>query len=152
MKTTIIHIINILLVSICYSCSNEIDDKIVQINYGTSFGECVGYCKHELTIKSGSINYECSGWNNQIPTLTFSDSLTVSTWDSVRSNLNLKDFFDLPEVIGCPDCADGGAEWIMIKQTNGESHKVTFEYNNEPVLLKTYILKFREKLSRNQCN
>ena len=30
------------------------------------------------------------------------------------------------DVIGCPDCADGGAEWIEVVTSDG-SKKITFE-------------------------
>jgi hypothetical protein len=46
-------------------------------------------------------------------------------------------FVNLPKTIGCPDCADGGAEWIeIISGSGGKSQKVTFEYMNEPAKLK----------------
>ena len=35
-------------------------------------------------------------------------------------------FFILEERIGCPDCADGGSEWIEIL-ANNKTYKVTFE-------------------------
>ena len=31
----------------------------------------------------------------------------------------------MPEIVGCPDCADGGGEWIEVNVA-GESHRVTF--------------------------
>lgn len=133
------------------SCSNEINNKIIQINYGTSFGECIGYCMHQVTVKQDSMIFLCSGWSTQYTPLTFHETLSPAAWDSTRVNLNTKDFFDLPEIIGCPDCADGGAEWLEVKLTNGDIHKVTYEYRNEPNILKTYILQFREKLSKNEC-
>ena len=33
----------------------------------------------------------------------------------------------LPNVLGCPDCADGGAEWIEVEIGN-TLKRVTFEY------------------------
>ena len=38
-------------------------------------------------------------------------------------------FFILDERIGCPDCADGGSEWIEIG-TKNKIYKVTFEYGD----------------------
>jgi hypothetical protein len=34
-------------------------------------------------------------------------------------------------VIGCPDCADGGAEWLELGFEK-EVKRVTFEYMHEP--------------------
>lgn len=142
----------LLLVGLQFSsCSGEIDNKVVQINYGTSFGECIGYCKHELAIKRDSMAFRCSGWSQLYPALTFHTTLAPVAWDSARANLNIKGFFELQEIIGCPDCADGGAEWLEVKLTNGDIHKVTFEYGNEPAILKNRMFWYREKLSRNEC-
>ena len=57
----------------------------------------------------------------------------------------------MPETIGCPDCADGGAEWIEIKLANGEKHKVTFEYMNAPSAFKNYISGLRGLLEGSQA-
>jgi hypothetical protein len=62
--------------------------------------------------------------------------------------LNINDFFDLPTTIGCPDCADGGAEWIEIELVDGGKHKVTFEYRHEPEKVKDYIIKLREQMNK----
>jgi len=130
---------------------NLTNSEIIQIKYGTSFGECTGYCKHDLVMKSNAVIYNCSSWNASIQPITHTDFLNAATWDGLKISLNTKDFFNLPSTIGCPDCADGGAEWLEINLKNGNTHKVTFEYNNEPALLKNYILKLREMLSSNEC-
>jgi hypothetical protein len=134
------------------SCSNEnIFNNIAQINYGTSFGECIGYCKHDMALKPELISYKCASWDTAIQAIEHSEKLDLSTWDSLKTNLNTKDFFDLPTTIGCPDCVDGGAEWVEILLNSGEVHKVTFEYNNEPVLLKNSVFKLRKLLGKNNC-
>lgn len=138
--------------SILLSCSNDaIYNNIVQLNYGTSFGECMGYCKHDVTIKSNKATFNCYSWNTTMQTLTKTDTIKSDALDSIYS-MNTKSFFNLSETIGCPDCADGGAEWIEIELTNGNKHKVTFEYSHEPTILKDQIKKLRELLSINGCN
>jgi len=82
--------------------------------------------------------------------LTKDTILKSSAVDSINS-INTTSFFKLPETIGCPDCADGGAEWLEIILLNGKKHKVTFEYRNEPTQLKNQIIKLREILSKNEC-
>jgi len=127
------------------------NSDIIQLNYGTSFGECLGYCKREMTLKSGLITYNCSSWNSSIQPINRNYELNNINWNNVKLNLNTTDFFALPAIIGCPDCADGGGEWMEIVLLNGSKHKVTFEYHNEPALLKTYIIKLREMLATNEC-
>jgi hypothetical protein len=51
--------------------------------------------------------------------------LTPDEWDEIArlaANTNLS---ALPDVIGCPDCADGGAESLAIDG----SREVRFEFN-----------------------
>jgi hypothetical protein len=133
------------------ACSNDVIYKnITQLNYGTSFGECVGYCKHEVTIKSKAATYKCSSWNPTVQTLTKDTILNSSILDSIGS-FNTNTFFKLPETIGCPDCADGGAEWLEIILPNGDKHKVTFEYQHEPASIHDQIIKLREILNKNEC-
>lgn len=132
------------------ACSNDVIYKnIAQINYGTSFGECIGYCKHDVIIKSKAATYQCYSWNHSDQILTKDTILNSSVLDSIYS-INTTSFFKLPETIGCPDCADGGAEWLEIILLNGKKYKVTFEYHNEPTQLKNQIIKLREILSKNE--
>ena len=135
------------------SCSNEIIyNKVTKVNYGTSFGMCVGYCKREVTVDSMNTTYNCVSWNPDLKPLTTTNQTPKLLWDSARVLVNSKEFFLLPATIGCPDCADGGAEWLELKLANGEIHKVTFEYNKEPELLKNYLIRLRGILKKNDCN
>ena len=142
--------ITIVLVStFLYSCRSEFFGvNIETVKYGTSFNECVGYCKHEIEVKSGDVTYNYTSWIDSLKPISATENLSVQTWDSIRNNLNVNSFFQLNEVIGCPDCADGGAEWLEIFLNNGESHKVTFEHNNEPKELKQYIPTLRILLNK----
>ncbi len=135
------------------SCSTEfLNGNITNIKYGTSFGECIGYCKHDLELKQVKVIYNCSGWVDSVQPVSKTENLSASAWDSIQSNLNVNTFFQLDEIIGCPDCADGGSEWLEIKLANGESHKVVFEYFKEPDVIKSQIEKLRKMLSENSCN
>jgi len=152
MKTLMHQFLAILiLVTSLEACSNDVIYKnITQLNYGTSFGECVGYCKHEVTIKSKAATYKCYSLNPTEQTLTKNTIISSSTSDSIYS-FDTNSFFKLPETIGCPDCADGGAEWLEIILPNGDKHKVTFEYHAEPASIKDQIIKLREILNKNEC-
>ena len=138
-----------LLVLIAFSCKKNDDNEIVQINYGISFGECIGYCKHDIHLESGIIRYTNSGWSDTIETTTCTDFLAKESWDSYTSAIDIKSFFKLPETIGCPDCTDGGAEFIEII-TSGEKHKVTFEYFNEPETLREIIVGLRGQIEQGE--
>lgn len=111
-----------------------------------------GYCNQDMTLKSGLVTFNCVGWSDTVLPITKIEVLNGATWDSVKVNLSTNIFFDLPKRIGCQDCNNGGTEWIEIELTNGETHKVTFEYGKEPSLLKDYLIKIRKIKDMNDCN
>jgi hypothetical protein len=142
----------ILLVAFATSCSNEsLYRNVAQVNYGTSFGMCVGYCKHDVSIDSMYTSYSCAGWTKEVEPTLYKVQTAKSAWDSVKVLINNKAFFELPATIGCPDCADGGAEWVEVKLLNGTAHKVVFEYYNEPQQLQSSIAKLRQIAGKNKC-
>lgn len=131
------------------SCSDdEQSQEIIQVKYGTSFGMCVGYCKNELTAKSSLITYQKEGWHDSEEKVICSETLDQEIWDEVNNFNQLSTFFELPGVLGCPDCADGGAEWVEIELANGEKHRVTFEYFKAPDVLKDYVIILRSQMNQ----
>ncbi|MCX6227268.1 MAG: hypothetical protein NTV01_21405 [Bacteroidia bacterium] len=128
--------ISILIVSGCKkdTCSCG----YVKIEYGTSFGECMGYCKRDISITSDKIVFTKSGWDNSVKTKHCDQDIADDDFSDLTGKIDLQDFKDLDEVIGCPDCADGGAEWIRIVTPDSDK-KVTFEYGNEPDEVKAFI-------------
>jgi hypothetical protein len=133
-------------------CEKQIDKDSLKISYGTSFGFCIGYCKKEISISSNQIKYTKSGWQDSVKTKTCTSPLNDKEWSALVNSIDYKEFDKLEEIIGCPDCADGGAEWIEIK-SGAKKHKVTFEYGHEPEAVKEYIATLRGyKDSFNECN
>ena len=129
------------------SCTESQDETgIIQVRYGTSFGECIGYCLREMKLEKELITYNRSGWNDTIFPITCTDIHGNQDWHSFLTSLDTDSFFELSETIGCPDCADGGAEWLEIEMTGGEKHRVTFEYQNEPSLLADYVSELRSMM------
>jgi len=141
---------SLFLIVIANSCTKEESEKLVKLNYGTSFGMCVGYCKKSMSLEAGSITYNRSGWINTIEPITCKEELENSNWIFINKQLDITEFLKLQETIGCPDCADGGAEWIEIEALNGNKHKVTFEYMHEPPEMKGYIDKLRELAGKSE--
>jgi hypothetical protein len=132
---------------VCASCARE-EDNSMKISYGTSFNMCLGYCKNEMTMASGAVTYVHTSWVDSLKTINCMDNLDVNSWKYFESHLNINEFFELPKTIGCPDCADGGAEWIAVELANGRKHHVTFEYGEEPEMLTEYMIRLREQMSR----
>lgn len=137
-------VLGLILVFIFTACEkNDTDhfsNNIEYVTYGTSFGQCLGYCKNDITVTTSKINFNKSGWDLEglLPGMSNTESVDVKFTSALIDRINFDSFLELDSIIGCPDCADGGAEWIEIK-SNGISHKVIFEYRNEPSETKEYI-------------
>ena len=54
---------------------------------------------------------------------------------------------DLPETIGCPDCADGGGEWIQVFTPMGEA-RVTFPFGDNVDSISPLLKKIRDMRDR----
>lgn len=136
--------IGFILAFIFTSCEKNDDDdisnEIVYVQYGTSFGECLGYCQNDIMIENSQIIFHKNGWDidGLLPEISISENVDSKYTTELINKINVDAFLKLDSIIGCPDCADGGAEWIEIK-SNGISHKITFEYGNEPSETEEYI-------------
>ncbi|MCA9734159.1 MAG: hypothetical protein H6696_09195 [Deferribacteres bacterium] len=116
----------LLFVPACITDSK--DDDAIKIETGTSFGMCVGYCKRTLQIEGKTATIYAESWRPEdYPKQKHEFALTDAEWDSLQALLTVTDMSGLEEVIGCPDCADGGAEWLAIKQDK-KVHRSTFNY------------------------
>ena len=93
---------------------------------GTSFGMCGGYCVTELRIDSLSATLTETSQVLDLPARTRTLPLSLAEWVGLQALVDTATFRSLEGVHGCPDCADGGAEWIQI-ETNPPV-RVTFEY------------------------
>jgi hypothetical protein len=114
--------------------------RIIRIEYGASFGMCLGYCKSWIEASGGGVTFTKAGWLEVKPvscSATFPCPIWSAKWSGLVSAIDLDEFQELGEVIGCPDCADGGTEWVEIT-TPGGKHKVTYEYDNPPDAIKPF--------------
>lgn len=124
---------------------------------GQSFGMCTGYCfkEVEITKEKTSLNMTVFGKGSYME--NYSDkypdiikNFSTKEWNEL--NLLYKSeqeiFLSLPEVIGCPDCTDGGTGWIEV--SDGKTTKRTaydlMSFQPEEDKLKLTNLKFVQKL------
>lgn len=145
MKATIKYfLISIILAGCTVSTNDENLKSVEAISYGTSFGECLGYCIHEMTIEPNEIGIVKKGWDMEgaLPEKNITVNFTQAEFDSLFNSLDFSKFQLLDTIIGCPDCADGGAEWVEVI-SNAEKHKVVFEYYNEPEEIKQFVKSVR---------
>lgn len=99
-----------------------------QIGYGKSFGFCAGYCDHTLTVTAQTTRLVHKAFRDpeKNPERVVERPTTAATWQKLNSLANFQTLQSLPERIGCPDCADGGAEWVEMQQAQTVK-RVTFE-------------------------
>jgi hypothetical protein len=131
-----------------------VTNSILKIEYGVSFGMCAGYCRTWIEASHDKVLYTKAGWQEPPPqscSATFPCQVWPKKWEHILSTIDIDAFFALDEVIGCPDCTDGGAEWVEITTLQGK-HKVTYEYTAPPDAIKPFRdTLFELKESFNKC-
>ena len=96
------------------------------ISSGFSFGECLGFCFQEVSFRGTVASYVMK--DQRSGELVEGDvRLAIEAWRALANAVDLDALQALPDIIGCPDCADGGAEWIQVWR-DGETTRVAFEY------------------------
>jgi hypothetical protein len=104
---------------------------IVQVASTTSFGMCAGYCRTRLEISAeGAVLVrEASGRGAgaDLPEQRFTAPLSAADWREIARLAAAADIDGLPDTIGCPDCADGGAESLTIITEDG-GKTITFDH------------------------
>ena len=104
---------------------------VTQVVSTTSFGMCAGYCATRLEISEGQaiLVREAHGrrGNQDLPVQRITAALSPSEWQDIARLAAATKLDGLPPVIGCPDCADGGAESLTITNASG-SKTVSFGY------------------------
>ncbi|MCK4919937.1 MAG: hypothetical protein KAS71_02760 [Bacteroidales bacterium] len=137
--------LSLAILTMFFTCEKiEVDQQVDNLSYGTSFGECLGYCIREIVV-GGDIVFTKSGWeiDGALPDSSCSMTFIMDPLPAYVEKINIEDFQNLDDVIGCPDCADGGAEWLELS-IDGDLKRVTFEYMNEPNELKLIVEDLRE--------
>ena len=120
---------------------------ISSISSGTSFGKCVGYCRQSIEINSNPLEVTASREANfnqgTFPPIHLKFDLTSTEWNDLIDLIDLEALKSLDDRIGCPDCADGGEEWIEIDWKIG-GKRVTFENGQNVQGLEQFIDKLRD--------
>lgn len=100
--------------------------------YGTSFGECQGPCYQEVLVnEKGEVEFLVR-YNGLEESSQFNTFMPDEVQQSIENEFSLSNLQSLDDVIGCPDCADGGAEWLELRRAGQSVKKVTFEFGKAP--------------------
>ena len=138
----------------CASAAAPQASSVTRVVSTTSFGMCVGYCMTELVLTEGqAVLTRLPRGGRGAPSLAApqrsSMPLTASEWAEIQRLAAQADFDALPDVVGCPDCADGGAESLTVESASGaESVSIEFRADVREVQpLLDRVRQIRERLS-----
>ncbi len=126
------------VISSCQISGSEgVVGRTTELRSGFSFGECLGYCRAELTInRSNSVLIRKTwDWDREdFPDQQIERETQAVVWDNLVGFIDFVVIQAMDDVYGCPDCADGGSEWIAVTH-DGETKKITFEFGSvlEPI-------------------
>ena len=117
-------------------CGKDDYAPSIRIEMGAFFCECIGNCSYTFEVSATTQSFQVHEWCTENSTVVRSCSRPIEEQDfqNLSNLVDWEAFNALEEVIGCPDCADGGGQWIEIARGN-ETYRVTYEYGNPPALL-----------------
>ncbi len=114
----------------------------VLARFGSSHGMCVGYCTQEYELKGDGLLARRKGGGRGDPATHPADqeqsmALDKAAIDAAMAQFDAAVFDAAPEVIGCPDCADGGRCWVEVVR-DGKPRTVTFDCSSGSEQLKPF--------------
>ena len=132
MKSSLLVAAFILLLGRCtnsFAPRKLTDADGLTIRTGTSAGMCVGYCvfDYELNGTSLTLTQRPNGVSPTLAAKTCQSTISQADLRELLASIDLDSFYKQPAILGCPDCADGGAEYIEL-QLGEQKHRVTFQY------------------------
>ena len=92
----------------------------------TSFGFCLGYCRATLVVTANGMTFVEESPRGGLPPVQRTAEVSASEWRLLTEGVNRAAFEVLPATVGCPDCADGGAESLEVLSRDWQEG-VTFE-------------------------
>jgi hypothetical protein len=120
---------------------------VTAIRTTTSFGFCLGYCRATLEVTANGMTYIEESPRGGLPPVRRTAEVSASEWRLLTESVNRAAFEALPATVGCPDCADGGAESLEVLSRDWQ-RGVTFEFGAtipqlEPLLERMRMLRGR---------
>lgn len=95
----------------------------IGIAFGSSFGECNGYCVYEFTLHKWGIVGVRKAWprmRHEHPDQTIWAVIGPERLNMVIAAIDTMDMGQAQERLRCPDCSDGGSCWIKIDRPGKE--------------------------------
>ncbi len=97
---------------------NPTESELVSIQWGKSFGMCRGYCFEEFTFTPDSVYRLRKSWQPELHPQQDSAWKEPAAYALFSAHANFDSLQILGDRLGCPDCADGGSEWLAFRKAN----------------------------------
>lgn len=119
-------------------------DKAVAFTHTVSFGFCpeTAFCTSRLDLDDS--NAVMTFESRRRGSVVRRRAVDAALWRSVADSLDRDRLLALPKVIGCPDCADGGAESLTVIFDDARAASVTFEYGAQVPGIEAVVRSLRE--------
>lgn len=104
------------------------------VGAGWSFGMCGGYCTADLVSEEGTLVLTGGGWTGDDPLFENRGTLTAEGQGLISAAGEKLRGLPLEPVYGCPDCADGGAAYVVLDR-DGMSSRHDMEFGRPPEVL-----------------
>lgn len=124
------------------------------IRSGSAFGFCMGYCEKAYVFNGTrvSLTEKAAGQRATPAPRSCESTISNAEWNNLVSKADLATFSKQPTSIGCPDCADGGAEYIEL-EVGDQKHRVTFPYGETIPGFETLVSDLRKhRETFKECN
>ena len=108
--------------------------RVSLVGAGWSFGMCGGYCTADLVSIDGSLTLVGGGWTSDEPLYENRGTLTAEGQGLISAAAEKLRSVPLESVYGCPDCADGGAAYLVVDR-DGVSSRHDMEFGRPPEVL-----------------
>lgn len=101
--------------------------EVTLVGAGWSFGMCGGYCQADLVLEDGAVVLTGAGWTSPDPLFLNRGTLTSHGRNRVAVAVAGLGNVPLEDVYGCPDCADGGAAYlVLVREEVVSRHNMDF--------------------------
>ena len=132
----------IVLLAACNAWWTAPEAENAVLRWGTSFGMCAGYCREDLAVDSMHVRLTRSAWRAELPQSVAQRPFDGDSLARLLRAIDIDALRALQPVYGCPDCADGGAEYVEL-QTATFTKRVEYEFGREPEQLRALVRELR---------
>lgn len=110
------------------------ENSSLSIAWSKSFGMCGGYCFSTIRVDQAKTSISRTSLRNEknYPPIYKEYPTNQNFWKKLTTLIDAEKIEKIANRIGCPDCADGGAETVTVI-INGVAKNIEYEYGFPPL-------------------